>query len=174
MMMKMISVTGIEIVTDKIREADEDNPKGYFEFERVKELDKGGDKSWVADMKGKAVKIISFLLTDLPDDCAYKVIFMQRHLDEVLASQNKMLVRRNEDKNQTDDDRLRELYTKHLRKVKYMLANKPNFESLDVDFKQAMEDPQRQAVRVNRFLGGGYDVEKMAGVTDQKLYRNRR
>ena len=38
MMMKMLQAGGLELLTDEIRTADEDNPRGYFELERVKQL----------------------------------------------------------------------------------------------------------------------------------------
>src|SRR5437764_15261399 len=94
MAMKMLDAGGVGIVTDGVRTADESNPKGYYEFEPVKELDKNGDLSWLPGARGKAVKIISFLLTYLPDTFDYQVLFMNRDIDEVLASQNKMIAAR--------------------------------------------------------------------------------
>ena len=89
MMMQMLYSGGLPVMTDELRTADEDNPKGYFEVERIKDLHKENDKSWLASYKGKAIKIISFLLLHLPSRVNYKVIFMERDLDEILASQKK-------------------------------------------------------------------------------------
>src|SRR4026207_1213461 len=97
MMMKMLEAGGLTVMTDAIRQADIDNPRAYCECERVKNLEKETDKSYVREARGKVLKVISFLLKDLPDDNYYRVIFMRRHLDEVIASQNKMLDRRGED-----------------------------------------------------------------------------
>ena len=102
MMMKMLEAGGILPIIDNIRTADEDNPKGYYEFERVKAIDKG-DTEWVADAQGKSVKVISALLKHLPSDHQYRVIFIRRHMDEILASQRKMLLRRGEDPDKMDD-----------------------------------------------------------------------
>jgi hypothetical protein len=173
MMMKMLGAGGLELATDEIRSADEDNPKGYFELEKVKELDKTDRKDWVAEYRGKVIKVISFLLRDLPDDSAYKVIFMRRNLDEVIASQNKMLDRRGESRGD-DDEKMIELYETHLRKVEFLLRGRKNFETLDVDYKQALEKPREHAERVRRFLGVPLDVGRMAEVVDPDLYRNRR
>ena len=96
MMMKMLEAGGIPPVTDELRTADDDNPKGYYEFERVKQMDKG-DTAWVADAQGKVVKVISALLKHLPSSHNYQVIFLRRHMSEILASQRKMLIRRGED-----------------------------------------------------------------------------
>jgi len=171
--MNMLRAGGLEVVTDQVRTADEDNPKGYFEDERVKALDRATDKSWLLSARGKVVKIISFLLKDLPDDCRYQVIFMQRDLDEVVASQNKMLVRRGETGGDTDDERMKQLYRNHLRKVEVLLSGKPNFERLDVHYRQVLENPREHAERITRFLGRDLDRERMAAAVDPSLYRNR-
>jgi hypothetical protein len=174
MMMKMLGAAGLEIVTDEVRAADEDNPKGYFELERIKDLDKGGDKSWLAEHRGKVVKIISFLLKDLPDTCYYKVIFMRRDLEEVIVSQNKMLVRRGEQADGGDDVKMVRLYGNHLKKVNAMLSAQSNFEVLDVNYRQAVENPREHAARVCDFLGLPDRADDMAGAVDRQLYRNRR
>ena len=93
MMMKMLEAGGLAVQTDDLREADVDNPKGYYEDERVKDLEKMDDKSWIQESRGKVLKVISFLLKDLPEDNYYKVIFMRRNLEEIMASQNKMIDR---------------------------------------------------------------------------------
>jgi len=173
MMMKMLDAAKLNLVTDNIRTADEDNPKGYFEDERVKELDKAQNKTWVRDCKGKVIKVISFLLKDLPDDSAYKVIFMRRNLEEVIASQNKMLDRRGEERG-SDDGKMIGLYETHLRKLEFLVRDRPNFEFLDVDYKQALENPRDHARKVHRFLGMPLDLERMTEVADPALYRNRR
>ena len=172
MMMNMLVSAGLEIVTDEVRTADEDNPKGYFEDERVKDLGEARDKSWMRDCRGKLVKVISFLLKDLPDEHYYKILFMRRDLDEVLASQNKMLVRRGEPL-KGDDAKMADLYRTHLRKVEIMLEERPNFEHLDVPYREALESPREHAERVARFLQMSLDVDSMAAVVDKSLYRNR-
>ncbi len=104
MTMKMLAEGRIALLTDGVRAADESNPEGYYEFEKVKQLDKAGDLSWLNEARDKAVKIISYLLPHLPDTLNYRVLFMHRDLHEVMASQNRMLVQRGEPTG-TDDDR---------------------------------------------------------------------
>jgi hypothetical protein len=175
MAMKMLQAGGLEVVSDGLRAADESNPKGYFELEAVKELDKNGDTAWLKDARGKAVKIISFLLTWLPEEHDYRVIFMQRDLHEVLASQNKMLVQRAETPGTAaEDERMRKQYEAHLAKVHRFLAGRRCFSVLRVDYRSALERPRDEAQRINEFLGGGLDVNRMAEVGDPALYRNRR
>jgi len=174
MMMKMLDAGGMDLATDNVRTADEDNPKGYFEYERVKELDKGGEKSWLEEFRGKAIKIISFLLPDLPGEYHYKVIFMRRHLDEVIASQNKMLVRRGEPTDEANDAKMIKSYRMHLRKVDFILEEETHFASLDVDYREVLERPAEHAARIRQFVGMDLDIDKMAEAVDRQLYRNRR
>ncbi|NOX61691.1 MAG: sulfotransferase family protein [Chloroflexi bacterium] len=171
MMMKMLEAGGLELMTDGLREADADNPKGYYEYERVKRLDKG-DTAWVAEADGKAVKVISALLEHLPPGYQYRVLFMNRRMEEVLASQRKMLERRGE-RSDIDDEKLGELLAKHVRKVKAWLAVQPNFMVLDLDYNRMLLEPMPYAERINAFLDGILDEKRMVGVVDPSLYRNR-
>ena len=173
MMMKMLDAAGLPIMTDHERTADEDNPKGYFEYERVKNLAEEQDKSWVREARGKVVKVISHLLAELPDENFYRVILMRRDVSEILASQNKMLDRRGEE-NPIEDEKAKEQYLRHLVDVQYLARKRPNFEMIEVNYRGALEDPLPFATAVNEFLGGRFDVEAMASVVDPELYRNRR
>ena len=173
MLMQMLEKGGMPIVTDKVRTADEDNPKGYHEFERIKEIDKTEDKSWLKQYRGQVIKTISFLLQDLPLDLNYKVVFMRRNLDEVLRSQNKMLERSGATAPAIADAKMRANYEFHLKKVYYRLEHTRNFEVLYMDYPAVVENPFREAKRINAFLGGKLNVEAMAGAVESNLYRNR-
>ncbi len=173
MLMQMLEKGGMPIVTDQVRTADEDNPKGYHELERVKELDKTADKSWLKRHRGEVIKTISFLLQDLPLDLNYQVLFMRRNLDEVLRSQNKMLERRGEAGGRSSDERMRQNYEFHLQKVFYQLEHTPTFKVLYLDYAVVVENPRREAERINAFLGGALHVEAMAGAVEAGLYHNR-
>jgi hypothetical protein len=173
MLMKMLEEGGLPVWSDGIRAADGQNPKGYYELERIKELDKGGDRHWVREGRGRAVKVISSLLEHLPEDNNYRVLFIRRPMDEVLASQAAMLAERGEAGGDLDDAAMTRVFETHLRKVKSFLARRPAFEVLDVDYHDVLIDARRQARRIHAFLGGSLDVEKMAAVVDRQLYRNR-
>jgi hypothetical protein len=173
MMMKMLEAGGLPPLTDALREADKDNPKGYYEFERVKQMDKG-DTEWLPQAEGKVVKVISALLQHLPAGYDYKVIFMERHMPEILASQRKMLVHRGEDADQMDDARMGDLFAKHVANVKSWFAEQPNFDVLYVHYSDVLADPDTQARRVSAFLTNQLNPEAMAEVVDPDLYRNRR
>ena len=172
MAMQMLEAGGLPLLTDGLRSADGSNPNGYFEFERVRELDKGGDTAWLADARGKAVKIISLLMTYLPESYDYQVIFMRRNLDEIIASQNAMLDSRKEARG-VADERARDLYETHLRQVDRFLAHRACFSTLSVDYGKVLADPRAHALQINAFLGGTLDVERMVAIAEPKLYRNR-
>ena len=176
MMMKMLEAGGLPILTDHIRTPDEDNPKGYYEYERVKDLDKSGqNKDWLKEARGRVIKIISFLLLELPEKNFYQIIFMHRQLDEVLASQNKMLTHRKEgDKTEADDERMKKIYEKHLQKIQVFVFNNPNMEVLNVDYHQVLKDPKGCADSINKFLGLKMDIQGMLNAVDKNLYRNRK
>lgn len=171
MMMKMLQAGGLAVVTDSIRSADDDNPNGYFEFERVKQMT-AGDRAWLDEAGGKVVKVISALLEHLPSDRAYKVIFMEREIKEVLASQKKMLDHRGETSTISDDE-MAEQYRAHLKAVKPWLARQPHMEVLYVGYNSMMSDPEPLCRRVIEFLDLLLDLEKMRAVPNAKLYRNR-
>jgi hypothetical protein len=172
MLMKMLEAGGLPVVADGIRTADEDNPKGYYEDERVKGLAEQADKSWLDAARGQAIKVISFLLKELPASHNYQVLFLRRNLSEVLASQAKMLTRRGEPTD-TDDARMRELFENDLWRASYLLKHAPQFEALDVEYREVLDNPTGQARRINTFLGGRLDETALASVVDKQLYRNR-
>ncbi len=173
MMMKMLEAGGIPPLQDNIRTADEDNPKGYYEFERVKKLPK--DTAWLPEAKGKAVKIIALLLTKLPlKGYRYKVLFMRRDIEEILASQKRMLVRRGEATDKVSDEEMITTYHRHLSEVMGFLDANPCFTVLFVNYNDLMRAPADWVPRINAFVGGKLDEEAMKAVVDPNLYRNRR
>jgi hypothetical protein len=173
MLMNMLEAGGMPIMSDAVREADIDNPKGYFEYERVKDLEKEEDKSYVRQGRGKVLKVISFLLKDLPDDNDYRVIFMRRDLDEVLASQNKMIDRLGTEDTVAQDEAMKEAYRNDIVRTRLMCRKRPNFELIEIHYKATVEDPAGTAARVNAFVGGQLDENAMRAAVDASLYRNR-
>lgn len=171
MMMKMLAEGGLEVMTDKQREADEDNPNGYFEVEVSKAL-KDGERNWVYSAQGKAVKVISYLLEFLPEDLEYDVIFMEREIQEILASQKKMLLRRNEITSITDDEMAAQ-FRDHVKAVKYWAARKPNMRVMYVNYNEMVNTPGELCPAVAEFLQIPLNVHAMQAVPSQSLYRNR-
>lgn len=173
MMMKMLEAGGLPILTDNLREADANNPKGYYEFERVKELP-NGDFGWIPAAGGKVVKIVTGLIMNLPLDAGFKVIFMQRAMKEVLSSQKKMLGRLGKEDDKVEDEKMKKIYQEHLKQVNAWIAKQPNIEVLYVNYNTMLDNPLGSLQKVNEFLGGGLDVKVMAGVVDKELYRERK
>lgn len=173
MLMRMLSAGGVPLVVDDLRAPDQDNPHGYFEFAPVKALHKPGDKAWLGQARGKAIKIISYLLPHLPEGYHYKIIFMQRRLPEVLASQKKMVERQGKPTGAVSDEALAATYTAHLTNVQNLLAARGNCDVLYVDHRSAIEAPEQAATRIRDFLGEALDTAAMAAEIDTSLHRNR-
>ncbi len=169
LMMQMLAGGGVEVVTDGIRASDVDNPRGYYELEKVKKIAK--DASWLPEARGQAMKMISQLLYDLPAAENYRVVFMERDLVETLASQEKMLARLG--RPAAPRDQIKRSYLLHLERLKRWLAERPNMQVLYVSYNRLMESPADEARRVADFLDRRIDVQKMAQAVDPSLYRNR-
>lgn len=172
LMMQMLVAGGLEPLVDHIRTADDDNPKGYYEFERVKKL-RDGDFAWLEQANGKVVKIISALLLYLPADHHYKVVFMRRALPEILASQKKMLENRGENPDSITDDEMGLLFTKHLQSVEQWFNTHPNVSRINIDYNALVKDPAPIIKEINRFFDDSLDLDKMTQMVDPSLYRLR-
>ena len=135
LMMQMLAAAGVEILTDNMRQADADNPKGYFEFEPVKRLK--DDASWLDTAHGKAVKVIAGLLPDLSPDKRYALLFMLRPLKEVLASQQSMLQRRHAATSGPEDTQMAAMFTQHVQMTQAWLRDQPHMEVLYVPASEA-------------------------------------
>ena len=171
MVMKMLSAGGVEIVTDNLRKPDIDNPEGYYEFEKVKRLK--DDCSWLSDSKGKAVKIISHLLYYLPNSFDYKILFVRRKMEEILASQRKMFERLQKAPDKIDDLVLSRKFNVHLANIQRWIKGKNNMECLNLNYGETIRDPIGQAKKIVGFLGRSLSVDAMTGVINPDLYRNR-
>jgi len=172
MMMQMLGAGGLPIVTDKTRKPDPDNPRGYLELEKVKQIEK--DTSWLGDCEGKAVKMVSALLYHLPKDRRYKVIFMGREMEEILASQRAMLERLGRDGGGVGDEEMGEKFEKHLRDIKAWLSSQGNIDVLYIKYNDVIDDPYRYTRLVNNFLGNRLNADKMPRVVEKSLHRQRR
>lgn len=171
MMMKAIHAGGIEPLIDNIREPDEDNPRGYYEFEPVKKVNQ--DASWLRDAGGKVVKMVYRLLYDLPGEYDYRVVFLRRDLNEVLASQKKMLERSGKAGGALPDEQMAALFAAELDKCNKWIGAQSNFKVLYINHRDMISDPQKECQKINSFLDGGLDIAAMTASIDPALYRNR-
>lgn len=172
MMMQALDRGGLEPLTDHEREPDPDNPEGYYELERVKALPEG-DVAWLDEARGRAVKVVSALLRHLPEGYTYDVVFMRRDIDEVLASQDRMLERRGED-DHADEDELRETFLDHLEEVQAWADARDDIRLTTVDYNAVVEDPEREFEAVRGFLRADLELAPMVEVVDPDLYRQRK
>jgi len=170
-MMQMVVAGGIPALSDGLRTADENNPRGYFEWEPAKTLKEHPEKIVAAE--GKAVKIISALLPQLPDGHDYRVLFMIRPLEEVVASQNKMLQRLGREVPKTPQASVIAAFEKHLKEIDGWLAKKSNIKILRVEHAKVLTDPKNEAARISDFLGYSLDVGSMARQVERSLHRER-
>jgi hypothetical protein len=171
LMMQMLAAGGMPILSDGEREADTDNPRGYLEWERIKQLPK--DPACIAEAEGKAVKVISLLLLSLPEGHDYRVIFMQRPLAEVLSSQEVMLHHRGTAKPGADASEIAGAFEKNLRAVNAWLNSKAYVKTLRVSYHDVLRDAEDIGKKISQFLGIELDVTAMTGQVDATLYRNR-
>jgi hypothetical protein len=170
LMMQMLTSGGILPLIDNFREADTDNPRGYYEFERVKKIKE--DKDWLPEARGKVVKMVSQLLLDLPATENYRVVFMDRDLDEMIVSQEKMLARRNREPAPRDE--IKKAFTNHLDRLNQWLATQPHIKILHILYSDLMADPDAEIQKIVAFLDHKVDPVKMLGAIDPTLYRNRK
>lgn len=167
LMMQMLTKGGIEPLTDKVRQADKSNPKGYFEYSPVMSIHK--DNSWLDKGKNKSVKIVAPLLKHLDTKFRYKIIFMQRNLNEIIKSQHIMAGKASD----ILPIKLYNSYVKLLEDIDDWKENEPGVEIIYIDYKEVLDNPEENASLVEKFVGKSLDKDAMASCIDKKLYRNR-
>ncbi len=170
LMMQMLAAGGMHILTDNIRSADEDNPRGYCEWEPTKHLSENPEL--ITHAEGKAVKVVSELLFTLPPKHDYKIIFMERPLKEILASQDVMLGRRGKS-NSADNREIIRAFEEHLKRVTELLIERDNFSSCRIGYRKLIQDPWNYVEQIGEFLGLSLNTVAMTQQVDLSLYRNR-
>lgn len=171
MMMRMLEAGGIPALTDNLRVADEDNPRGYYEFEPVKKTKE--DPSWLGTANGKVVKMVYRLLYDLPADRNYDIVFMRRRLEEVVASQDVMLARKGKEGGALPHDKLVGLFRQQLDEFDRWVRAQRQLRILYVSYNDIMQNARPIVCEINAFLGGKLDVDAMTAVVEPELYRQR-
>ena len=171
LMMQMLAAGGMPILTDQERKPDIDNPRGYCEWEPAKLLPKQPDR--IDEAEGKAVKVISQLLLSLPRGRNYKVIFMERPLPEVIASQDEMLRRRGSAES-VDHALLTNAFRDHMREIVAWLAEREDISICRMGYRKLLNEPLYSAQALRHFLEIDLDVEAMVREVEPSLYRNRR
>ncbi len=167
LMMQMLMAGGIPCFTDGVRSADENNQKGYMEHERIKYLKNNPDI--LTQVGNRCVKVVAPLLSHLPDTYRYKIIFMQRTLNQIMLSQHKMIERNKGDIKQSFSVRLLEDYQQLTEQIKTTYPSKANFDFLFVTFKDITDYGEVVAIEIEKFLKRNLDTHKMSQVFDPSM-----
>jgi hypothetical protein len=170
-MMQMLAAGGMLVLTDGERKADNDNPRGYYEWEQIKQLPQHPE--YIDQAEGRVVKCISQLLFALPAGRSYQVIFMERPLLEVLASQAEMIRRRGSTGSTVADSALLKAFETHLKQVEAWFKSKPNVTVRRVPYHEVLRDPLGTSQKLQQFVGMPLDVNAMAAEVTPSLYRQR-
>ena len=171
MMMQILHAGGLEPVTDNVRLADASNSKGYYEHEAVKALSKGNYEC-LRNAQGRAIKIISSLLKHLPCDHHYKVIFMQRDIDDVIESQDRMLLSLNKPLNSQDNKKIKKLYAQHLNNITSWLSQQDNIDVLYVNYTEVLNKPVNHIDLITEFTHIKADSKPMIDCIDKHMCHN--
>ena len=173
LMMQMLAAGGLDVVSDAVREANDSNPKGYHEDERVKGLKSNADKSWLNDCRGQAIKIVMPIISGVPPELPQKIIFMERPAEEVVRSQRAMLKRDGKVGSTTEDDRMSAIYADYLKDFNKSASQNDNIEVLPVRYHEVLKDPEAVAREVAAFAMQQADIKAMVKAVDPKLYRTK-
>lgn len=155
--MQILAAAGLEIAQDGVRLPDPDNPRGYFELEAVKRIRR--DARFLEGCRGRVVKIVAPLLRELPPHFAYRVLFVERDLAEILASQRRLLERQGSDEGPggmasggPTDEILARGFTGVLDRCRAWLAHAPQIPVLFVDHRALLESTSESMSRIAQFL----------------------
>jgi hypothetical protein len=174
-MMQMLVAGGVKPLTDGERTADVDNPKGYYEWEPIKQIAKKPELLDQDDLDGCAIKCISMLLPRMPLKHNYKVIFMTRPIEEVIRSQRAMIDRRATKTAELDSVQLTRGLRAHRDEILGWLKSTPHMQFIEIDYPTLVREPLPEISRLVAFLGKDRlpNPEQMATVGDPSLYRKR-
>ncbi len=171
MMMNILKAGSMDVSDDNTRVADEDHLDGCYEFENVKNLKEYS--SWINHAEGKSEKIISIFLFNISMPYTYKIIFMVRRFDEILASQKIMLQKRAGEISDTNDKEMIRIFTKHINAMHKWLDKQDSIDIIYQNCNRVIKVPRESSQIINIFLGGGLDKGKMVDVVNKYLCRNR-
>ncbi|MDP7035643.1 MAG: sulfotransferase family protein [Planctomycetota bacterium] len=172
LLMNLLEAGGVFPLTDGVRSADEDNPRGYYEYEPVKQM--AEERSWIPDARGRSLKVITRLLRFLPSQERYLVLFMRRHLEEILDSQEVMLRRRGIEEEGVSRSQMMVAFDREIEETLGWIDVQPNMKKLEVNYNRLMEDAATELGRIQEFLGRELDRAAMLERIDPDLYRQRR
>lgn len=175
LMMQLLEAGGMSMMTDGERAADVDNPRGYYEWEAIKQIGKKPELLDDPAVEGKAIKCISMLLSKMPRQHSYKVIFMTRPIEEVVASQRAMTERLGTQGAEIEPEQLIRGMRAHRDEVRKRLSSAPHMEMIEIDYPTLIQKPDPEIARLVEFLGADRlpNSSAMAKVVDPSLHRKK-
>jgi len=170
MLMQILKAGGLPVAFDDSRKPDVNNPKGYYELEGGKIINRLMEKSFPFERyKGQFIKITAYGIRFLPEG-KYKIIYSERNIEEILDSMEKMAQITDENRDET-----KELFIKLNNMVKRRIINREDISCLFVSYNKILENPRKNIEEIHRYLSlPNEKLEKMINVVDKRLYRQRR
>ena len=167
MTMRILDAAGLEIATDKVRGPDHCNPQGYYEIDNIVNKLKH-EPDLIFEYSGKVLKVIHYGLEYLPKG-EYKIVYIERDLDEVMASMDKMI-------GQTDNHResTKKAFQKLGEDVKKLIAQRDDMNVLYISHRTLLTEPKIEIERMINFLDlDSSKMDDMLNAIDKTLYRNK-
>ena len=183
LMMQILEAAGIPPFTDHKRVADDSNRKGYYEHGQVSALLSSPNRAWLKESRGRAIKIVAPLLAGLPaklrnagaqpEPLHYRVVFMERDMEEILQSQDTMLRRlgKTPAAGETTPD-ISKAYRQHLRRAKGWCASH-GVHALGVSYENLVHRPEEILPQLAAFLGTPDKLDAMRACIAPELHRAR-
>ncbi len=169
LVMQLLQAAGCELLCDDQRPADESNPRGYFEYAQA--LNLSSDPSCLAAAGGKAIKILYPLVLELPRGLPYRILLVERELQEVLTSQAAMLDRLGLQPEQPAQ--LGQPWGEDLDAAWDSLASREDCEVLRLEHRALISGRLDEFQRLLDFLGLDVPAEALLAVVRPELYRSR-
>ena len=185
LMMQILQAAGVPPFTDNKRQADDSNPKGYYEHEKIAALLSSPDKSWIKNARGTAIKVIAPLLAGLPrtlkipdsepEPLRYRLLFMERDMEEILQSQSAMLQRLGKSHvGGAQAANIGKAYRQQERYAKSWCANR-GIHAMSVSYGGLINCPDENLRHIVAFLGATSDkIAAMRGRIEPDLHRTRK
>lgn len=182
LMMQIVEAAGLSIFTDGKRLADDSNQRGYYEHDRISGLLQQSDRSWLAATRGQALKIVAPLLSALPlrfkpdqegaqprKAPSYRILFMERDIREILASQSAMLQRLGKKPPQGD---LAKAYQQQVTNAACWIQQH-QIPTLGIDYHDLVHGSDDLLRKIAAFLGTPDKLAEMQAVIDPRMHRAR-
>lgn len=169
LMMKILDHLGERLIYDGQRSSDDNNPNGYYEYEKVKALvtaSKRNRKTLVKSWSNRGwIKLTAnyLMLIQKPFFSEINIIFMTRSLEEIILSQKKMSGL----EPKPGEKELLELLRQESLKYSEKIADK----FMTVDYFELINSPD--SVKEKLQTKFGIDSSNLEKVIDNNLYRNR-